>query len=83
MFLNKSKTNCEFCNEQILKEDKAVELNTYENKKVIDERYFHYQCYLEWFRRCIDARIKQAAPQAMKNAMAMLPSGMKQLIGAS
>jgi len=81
MLLTKSKINCQVCKKIIFKEDKSVELNTYKNKKVIDERYFHFNCYLDWFNKCIDDRINEVAPKALKNALSMLPKNMKRLIG--
>lgn len=65
---------CKRCDKKIkTKKEKYVAWGTYDGKKVLEEVYFHFQCFLDWFNESVNARaqkiIKKSAPIALKKAM--------------
>ena len=64
---------CERCKEEIKRGTKAAGMHTYnEFPQVSDERYFHFDCFLEWRNESIIAAGKSAGNKAMKNVMPMI-----------
>lgn len=61
---------CKECHRRIRDNDKAVVLATFKNRKAIERVYFHFDCYLKWFDRCVNERankkINIAAPLAIE-----------------
>ena len=65
---------CSRCNELIKKGEKVAGIHTYnEFPKVSDERYFHFDCFIEWR----DERIKVAGEKALKKSMKTLMPQIK------
>jgi len=54
---------CCFCHKSIPNNSKFVLLGTYQGKKVLDESYFHWQCFLDWHNE----RTKQKAKNIVNN----------------
>lgn len=68
-----SKT-CKRCGKKIReKKDKWVLLGTYNGKKTLEEIYFHFRCYLDWFNESLNIKaqqiIKKSIPIAFKKNM--------------
>lgn len=64
---------CERCKLEINKGDKVACMNTYnEFPNVSDERYFHFDCFLEWKNQKITEAGKKAGDKAMKKVIPMI-----------
>jgi len=47
-----TKKCCEYCKNAInFKKDKFVLLGTYTGKKIDNESYFHFDCFIEWYNK--------------------------------
>ena len=56
---------CMFCQNFInLNKDKHVLLGTYDGSEVMDESYFHFQCFNSWY----NSRVKLKAENTLKDA---------------
>lgn len=74
---------CRFCGVLIdIKKSKYVLLGTYDGNKILDESYFHYNCWVKFYEN----KVKQKA-QNIVNAMAnttmhiVEKAGVKEIIG--
>ena len=63
---------CERCKQLINRGEKAAGMHTYEFPKVIDEKYFHFNCFIEWRNEKIIQAGMIAQKKAMKNIMPMI-----------
>jgi len=64
---------CQRCNKEIKKGQKAARMHMYnEFPKVSDERYFHFNCFLEWRNEKIMEAGMSAYKKGMKNIMPMI-----------
>lgn len=64
---------CERCKLEIKKGSKVAGMHTYnEFPDVSDERYFHFDCFLEWKNEKIMEAGKKAGNKAMKNIIPMI-----------
>jgi len=56
---------CMFCQKIIdLEKDKWVLLGTYNGSDVMDESYFHFQCFNSWY----NSKVKQKSENTLKDA---------------
>jgi hypothetical protein len=64
---------CALCRKEInLSRDKHVLLGTYEGKTILDESYFHFQCFGNWFNTKVSEKAKNTVKMAHKKAMGLL-----------
>ena len=64
---------CQRCNQLIKRGEKVAGMHTYnEFPKVSDERYFHFDCSIEWRNEKIIEAGKSAYKKSMKNIMPMI-----------
>lgn len=71
---------CNFCNKEInLDKEKYVLLGTYENKKVLSEPYFHFNCFYIWYNKKVQEKAQNQIQGATKRAIGM----MKGIIGGN
>jgi len=63
---------CEWCKLEIKRDDKVACCNTYEWPRVIDERYFHLDCFKEWLDDKVTEKAKVAFNKSMKKIMPMI-----------
>lgn len=71
---------CERCKQEIKKGEKAAGMHTYnEFPKVSDERYFHFNCFLEWRNEKIMEAGISAYKKSMKNIMPMIKPMAEQI----
>jgi CelD/BcsL family acetyltransferase involved in cellulose biosynthesis len=62
----KKEVFCEWCRKEIKKGEKAAGMHTYrEFPQISDERFFHFDCFLDWK----DNKIKEAGINAFKKSM--------------
>jgi len=75
--------NCVFCNKEIkLIAQKYVLLGTYEKKKPLDESYFHFQCFVEWYNKKVQEKAQNTIKGATEKAVGMFQGmGMGNLMG--
>ena len=66
---------CRFCQELIdLKHSKYVLLGTYEGKDVLDESYFHWDCFNRWYNSKVKQKTENVLKDASKRVGSMLGS---------
>lgn len=64
---------CERCNQEIKRKQKVAGMHTYnEFPKVSDERFFHFECFIEWRNEKILEAGKKAGEKAMKQVMPLI-----------
>ena len=71
---------CLVCEKIIEEKERYVLLGTYENKKVIEERYFHIKCFSNWFNQRVNDKARKSMAQLQEKAMGMA-SSLKNLVG--
>ena len=63
---------CNFCQNDInLEKDKFVLLGIYRGENVLDESYFHFQCFHEWYNSKIIEKTKNTIQDATKKVAGM------------
>lgn len=68
----KKEKHCNFCQKEInLEIEKYVLLGTYRGESVLDESYFHWDCFNKWY----NSRVKEKAENFIKGATKKI-SGM-------
>lgn len=68
--MEKKMVFCERCKQYIRRGEKVAGLHTYnEFPKVSDERYFHFDCFIEWRNEKIVEAGKKAFKKSMKEVM--------------
>lgn len=72
--MKKKEEMCENCCNPINKEiDKYVFLGTYHGSDtVLEEKYYHFECWQYYFKQCVSARVQDIQKKAMgfaKNLM--------------
>lgn len=71
--MKKEKTICDRCQKTInLNSQKYVLLGTYQNKKALEEKFFHWKCFLEWHESKITEKVENHFRSATKNVMKMV-----------
>lgn len=64
---------CSFCQNDInLDIDKFVLLGTYHGTNILDESYFHFQCFQEWYNSKVVEKTKNTIQDATKKVAGML-----------
>ena len=64
---------CMFCQKIIdLKKDKHVLLGTYNGTIILDESYFHFQCWVEYYNSKVTEKAKNVVKGATKKAVGMI-----------
>lgn len=59
-----NKKICRYCGKEIfIDNEKVVLLGTYEKRSTLDESFFHYDCFVDWFNDKLEEKAKQLAPQ--------------------
>jgi len=66
-----------------LDKEKYVLLGTYNGKKVMDESYFHFQCWLEWYNSKVKEKTENTLKDATKKVAGMLGGLRKMAVGNS
>jgi len=60
------KQECENCKKKIeTDKDKYVMVETASGHTIMDQTYFHFDCWKEYFRNCVSNKIKGMASTAM------------------
>lgn len=77
MKLNNKTCKYHKCGKKIDGHEKAVGLLTFDRGNIREEVFFHFQCYLDWFKECVDAHankiIDEAMPIAQEATKGLLP----------
>lgn len=56
---------CMHCEKEINLLDKHVVLGTYRGEDTLDETYFHYVCWIDFFNRKVTERLENVKDYAM------------------
>jgi hypothetical protein len=73
---------CMYCQKVInLEKEKYVLLGTYEGSSVLDESYFHWQCFNKWYNEKIKEKSMNIVKGATKQMTGLL-GGLKNLMGS-
>ena len=60
---------CKRCKKTIKKIDKAVLWKTFEGKKIYEEVYWHWKCFIEWRNESLENRAKKIYQKSMQNCI--------------
>ena len=72
---------CSSCQEEInLGVDKYVLLGTYKGDNILDESYFHFQCFQKWYNSKIMEKTKNTIQDATKKVAGMFGSMRKMAV---
>jgi len=72
--MNPNIKTCMNCGRKvILDEDKFVLLGTYNGENTLDESYFHFKCWVEYFKDCMSKKIKSFGMRAIQNMKGLIP----------
>jgi len=63
---------CYNCGNQVLEKDTQMILTTCKNGKVIEEVYFHADCWIEYFNKCVTKKAKQNVAKVQKKVMGLM-----------
>lgn len=64
---------CNFCHGRInLDIDKYVLIGTYEKKKALDEGFYHWKCFNEWYNKQVMEKVQNTILDAQQKAMGFL-----------
>lgn len=64
---------CSHCNKAInLNKDKYVLLSTYNHGKAVENVYMHFNCWLDYFNKCVLNKAKANVMKARDNMMQMI-----------
>jgi len=75
---------CVFCQNIInLDKEKYVLLGTYNGLKVMDESYFHFQCFQQWYNARVVEKTKNTIKNATQKVAGMLGGLRKMAVGNS
>jgi hypothetical protein len=70
--INKIKL-CMFCQKDIdCKKDKFVLLGTYKGENILDESYFHFKCFNEWYQTKVKEKAMNTVEEATQKASGIL-----------
>lgn len=63
-----NKKECLNCKKKIdLTFEKYVLVGTYEDDYTLDESYFHFQCWQDYFRNCVGKKVMSMTKDVAKN----------------
>jgi len=60
---------CKRCNKKIKETDKAVLWKTFKGKKVLEEVYWHFKCFIEWRNESLENRAMKLYKNSMMGAL--------------
>lgn len=63
---------CKKCKQEIKKKEKFVLLGTYEDKKVWDESFFHFKCFVEFYNKKVEEKARNIVQGMQKTAQGLL-----------
>jgi len=70
---------CSYCQKEIdLENEKHVLLGTYRGENILDESYFHFQCFQDWYNSKIIEKTKNTIQDASKKVMGIF-GGMRKI----
>lgn len=76
------KTYCKRCLHAIdLEKQKYVLIGTYEKKKTLEEIYYHWICFLEWYEGQVKLKAENIVKDMQEKAVNMVGSMIKQMGG--
>ena len=79
--MEEKEVRCQYCQGGIsFNSEKYVLLGTYDGKRPIDESYFHFQCYVDFYNKQVKAKATNMIKGLKDKAMNSLKSA-KQLLG--
>ncbi|HUS51416.1 MAG TPA: hypothetical protein VMZ91_14700 [Candidatus Paceibacterota bacterium] len=68
---------CERCSNKIKKTNKAVLWKTFIDKEILEEVYWHYNCFIEWRDESLENRAKKLYNESMKNVLPKFQNMLK------
>jgi len=63
---------CLVCGRKIEEKERYVLLGTYEDKKIIEERYFHIKCFGEWFNKKVNEKARNSIQKMQQGAISLM-----------
>jgi len=74
-----AKKICNYCEKEIKKKEKQVDVITKEEGVTLEEEYFHFKCWKDWFNEMVSKKIKNTANNALAGLTGFL-GGLNQSI---
>lgn len=72
---------CKRCGFEIKKGQKATSLKTFiKDREILEDINWHFECYLDWFKECVNQKAMRAFQESMKKTMSMIPKDALNLI---
>lgn len=61
------KFDCENCGKKVdTEKDKYVMVETGFGHKIIDQAYFHFDCWIEYFNKCVSNKLNSVGRKAIR-----------------
>jgi len=71
---------CNYCHKDIiLSKDKYVLIGTYEGEHILEENYFHWDCFILWY----NSRVKEKAENIVKSMQKEVMGSVGSLLSQS
>ena len=63
---------CYNCGNPVRELEKNCTLTTSQNGKIVEEVYFHWDCWVEYFNNCVNKKAKENVAQVQKKVMGLM-----------
>jgi hypothetical protein len=68
---------CTYCSKEIKKIEKQVTLKTTQGNKILEDRHFHFNCWLDDYNNSLDRKVKNYAERMMNFAKPAVEQALK------
>ena len=75
-----NKFNCSKCGEVVKEMDRQVCLTTSDKGKIIDEDYFHIQCWQDYFNEAITRKAKERVSVVQEKVKGLMDNPMLKMV---
>ena len=78
--VKKGVKTCRYCEQEIvLNDSKYVFLGTYNRKKILEEAYYHFKCFVDWY----NSKVTEKATETLKTASNVAGEVLKKFMKGS
>ena len=71
---NKMGLICDYCKQDILKKEKYVSLRTFDRARCIEDKCWHFQCFIDWYNKKVYEKSKNTVKDMQKMALKLFKS---------
>ena len=65
---------CDYCKQNILKKEKYVSLRTFDRKRCIEDKCWHFQCFIDWYNEKVYEKAKNSVKDMQRMALKLFKS---------